>query len=178
MNGGAWHGVRLTSATATSVTESLAFGAKYRYRVGATDRLGHVGSYAYGPTFVVKLVQQGTAAIKSIWHYTTVRASAASGGSLKYQPYSGADFTYTFTARGIAWISVKGPTRANVVDVFVDRALVRSRMSLASSSTHYRYMAFARNFPSLFGAELYVRNLGVPGHQRLDIDAFILLTYV
>ena len=177
-NGGAWHGVKLTSATATGITESLTFNSTYRYRVRATDRLGHTGAFAYGPIFKVRLIQQNSVALTSPWHYTTVRTSAASGGSLKYQRYAGADFTYTFTARGVAWVSVKGPTRANVVDVLMDGLTAKSGMSLYAASTQYRRIVYAKNFSSTARHAMYVRDGGRAGHQRLDIDAFVLLTYL
>ena len=77
VNGGAWSTVALASPTQTSVTTSLTFNALYRYRVRATDRLGHTGSYTYGRAFKIRLIQQTTTAVKSDWHWTTQSTSSA-----------------------------------------------------------------------------------------------------
>ncbi len=177
-NGGSWHTVTLSSVAATSITESLTFGSTYRYRVAATDKLGHTGANAYGPTFRVRIIQQTSSALTSPWTWTTQKTSSASGGSLKYQPYSGAEFTYSFTASSVAFVSVKGPTRANNVNFSIDDVVVRSDVSLNASKTTYRQIVFARNFGVKATHRLYVRDLGRVGHSRLDIDAFLLLDYL
>jgi len=176
VNGGAWSTVALASPTQTSVTTSLTFNALYRYRVRATDRLGHTGSYTYGRAFKIRLIQQTTTAVKSDWHWTTQSTSSASGGSLKYQPYSGSDFTYTYSAAGVAWVSVTGPTRSNSLEIRVDGVSIKSNYSLRATSTTYRKVVFAKTSTSNAKRSLYVINLGQIGHSRLDIDAFVLLT--
>jgi hypothetical protein len=177
VNGGAWTTVALSSPTQTSITSSHTFNATYRYRLSATDRLGHRGSIAYGRPFKITLVQQTTRAVSSPWSWTTQSTSSASGGSLKYQPYSGSDFTYTFSAASVAWVSVTGPTRSNSVEILVDGVSVRSNLSLRASATTYRKIVFAKNFGSNARRSLYVLNLGQTGHSRLDIDAFVLLSF-
>jgi hypothetical protein len=104
-----------------------------------------------------------------------VHTSAASGGSLKYQPYSGSDFTYTFTGASVAWISAKGPTRSNVTDIFMNGLPVKYDLDLTSSSTKYRRIVFTRNYASNANRTLYVRGAGRIGHSRLDIDGFVVL---
>jgi len=176
-SGGAWSTVKLGSATSRSITQSLSFGVTYRYRVRATDRLGHVGAFAYGRSFTLTLAQQTTSKLSSSWIWTTMRTSHASGGSYRTQPYSGSDFTYTFSAAGVAWVTVKGPTRSDSTEVFVDGVNARSNMSLTASTTQYRKITFARNFGGNGSHSLWVANLGRIGHSRLDVDAFVLLRY-
>jgi hypothetical protein len=177
VNAGSWSTVVLSSLTQTAITQALTFGATYRYRVRAIDRLGHVGSYTYGRPFKVRLVQQTSSAITSPWSFRTVYTSYASGGSLKYNPYSGSDFTYTFSSASVAWVSVRGPTRSDHVEFYVNGAEVRAPLSLYASTTQYRRIVFARNFGANGTRALYVHNLGFQGHTRLDIDAFVLLTF-
>jgi hypothetical protein len=177
VNAGSWSTVTLSSSTQTTISQPLTFGATYRYRVRAIDRLGHVGSFTYGRAFKVKLVQQTSSAITSPWSFRTVYTSYASGGSLKYNPYSGLDFTYKFNSASVAWVSVRGPTRSNHVEFYVNRAEVGAPLSLYASTTQYRRIVFARNFGANGTRALYVHNLGFQGHSRLDIDAFVLLTF-
>ena len=56
-NGGRWTSVALASAHSRSITQTLAVGAHYRYRVKAIDKVGNVGTFAYGATFSVGLTQ-------------------------------------------------------------------------------------------------------------------------
>ncbi len=173
--GGSWRFVALSSATARSITQSLSYGVTYRYRVRATDKLGHTGAFAYGPSFSPRLVQQTSTAIKSAWHWTTVYTSAASGGSLRYEPYSGGDFTYSFTALGVAWVAAIGPNRCNVCYVRMDGVPRPAALNLTAPSTAYRRVVFAQSFGSSAKHTLYVQDLAYIGHSRIDIDAFVLL---
>src|SRR5439155_1718370 len=97
VNGGAWAALGLSSATSTSVVQSLSFGAAYRYVVNATDGAGNTTGWVYGPTFEPVLTQQSSTAITYAGSWHPVANSYASGGSLTYSTAAGATATYRFT---------------------------------------------------------------------------------
>ena len=171
----AWSKVTLAKATSTSVSQSLAFGKTYRYRVRGVDKLGHVGAWSYGKPFVARLVQPGSRSIKSAWQWTKQSTSKASGGSLKYQRYSGADFTFTFTGTSVGWVAVKGPTRVDNAYVLVDGAYIGHDLNLHARTTSYRRIVLARNLGVDGRHTLYVHDVGRVGHSRIDIDAMVVL---
>lgn len=177
-NGGSWVTLRLSSSAARSITQSLEFGATYRYRARATDRVGHRSGWAYGRTFKPKLVQQTTSALSSNWSWQTRYASGASGGSFKSLPYSGADFTLRRTWASVGWVAVRGPTRSDEVAVWVDGVLRTSTLRLTSGSVAYRRIVFVSNAGSNAVRTLEALNMGTQGTTRMDIDAFVLLVNV
>jgi hypothetical protein len=178
VNGGAWSTVTLASPTSASVTQSLRFGWTYRYRVRAVDRLGHSSAYVYGRPFRPSIVQQTSRAITSAWPWRTAWTSAASGGSLKYQPSSGADFTFTSSAASVGWVTVRGPTRTDSFAVWVDGKLKASDLRLTSPTTLYRRIGYVAEFWANGRHSITFESFGHIGRSRMDIDAFVLLTFV
>jgi hypothetical protein len=175
IDGGAWTNVTLPSATTKSLTQSLTFGHRYQYRARATDKLGHVSAWVAARAFVPKRYQQTLSSFSSPWHWTTVSTSAASGGSLKYQPYSGSEFSVTLTGMSVAWVTVAGPNRTNTYNVYMDGADFGGNRSLNRSSVQYRRIGFVANFASDTRHTYRVLNLGMIGHCRIDVDAFVVL---
>jgi hypothetical protein len=177
VNGGPWVTVSLASTTSTSVTQSLRYGWTYRYRVRAVDRRGHSSPYVYGRAFRPSIVQQTSRAITSAWPWKTAYTSAASGGSLKYQPAFGAEFTFTSTAASVGWVTVRGPTRTDSFAVWVDGRLKASDQSLRSATTLYRRIGYVVEFGANGRHSVTFESFGRIGHSRMDIDAFVLLAF-
>jgi hypothetical protein len=175
VNGGSWKPVDLASRTSTSVRQALAFDKAYRYRVRATDTMGNLGAWSYGPTFRPRLIQQGSDRITSPFNWTNQRVVAASGGSLKYNPYSGSEFRFRFRAQSVGFVSVKGPTRTNRLEVSVDDQVLMTNGSLRTKTVKYRQLVAVGNWPTEELRELWVFNQGIQGSERLDIDAIVLL---
>jgi hypothetical protein len=59
--------------------------------------------------------------------------------------------------------------------VFVDGRQV-STISLYAAGAHPRRVVFERHWPSSGAHSISVRVLGTPGHPRVDVDAFLLIT--
>lgn len=178
VDGGAWTTIALPTALSRSITQSLRFGHRYQYRARATDKVGYTGAWVTAKAFVPRIYQQTTSAFASPWRWTTVSTSSASGGSLKYQPYSGSEFSYTLTGSSVAWIGVAGPNRVDNFNVYIDGVARANDRSLYRSSVQYRRVAFVANWPSDVRHVYRVLNLGKIGHSRIDVDAFVVLDQV
>ena len=178
VDGGAWANVSLPTATTRAISQSLRYGHRYQYRVRATDKLGHTSAWIPGRAFVPRIYQQTTTRFTSAWAWKTVSTSLASGGSLKYQPYSGADFSYTFTGSSVAWVGVAGPNRVNSFAVWIDGVLAASHRSLNRSTVQYRRIAYAANWSTDVRHTYRVQDFGQIGHSRIDVDAFVVLDQV
>jgi hypothetical protein len=178
LDSGSWTTVVLPTTTTTGIYQSLSYGHRYQYRVRATDRLGHTSAWSYGKAFIPRIYQQTTSRFSSAWHWTTLYTSAASGGSLKYSPYGGTDFSYTFAASSVAWVAVAGPTRSNKFAVWIDWNLAATNLSLNRSTVQYRRIAYARSWATDVNHTYRVQDFGIQGHTRLDVDAFVLLDQV
>jgi hypothetical protein len=173
VSGGTWTTVDLSTATTSSIAQSLTLGANYQYRIRASDANGNLSGWAYGPTFAGGRTQQSSTSVKFSSGWTTSTVSSASGGSVKYTKTKGASVSYTFSGSSIAWVSPKGPARGSA-DVYVDGVL-RATVSLNASSYQAQRIVFAYNWASNGTHTVRVVNRATSGHPRIDVDAFIRL---
>jgi hypothetical protein len=178
-NGGAYVGVALPSATATSVTDRLTPGNAYQFRVRAQDQLGNWSAWQQGQNFNVGAYQESDSAIvyTGTWH--TQRFSSAYGGSLNYA--SGAksqQAKFTFFGGEVAWITQKGTNRG-MAEVYLDGVKV-STVDLYSDPGQPRKVVFAKkDLDPTVEHTLEVRALGTQNSassgKRVDLDAFVVL---
>ena len=99
VNGGPYTNVALPSATATTISASLAPGTNtYRYRVAAKDNAGNLSAWATGPSFKVSAFQESSSAIVDTGSWTTSTLSGAYGGSVQYASALGRNATFTVPA--------------------------------------------------------------------------------
>lgn len=173
VNGGSWSTVSLASATATTVKQSLSRGDTWRYRVRATDGAGNVSAYAYGPSFVPRLVQQSSSAVRYGGTWKTASATSYSGGSVKYAKSAGAWASYTFTGASVGWVAEKGPTRGSA-KVYIDGAY-KTTISLYASSYQARQIVYTFSWTSNGTHMIKIVVVGTAGHPRVDVDAFVRL---
>jgi GH25 family lysozyme M1 (1,4-beta-N-acetylmuramidase) len=173
VNGGSWTVVSLPSATATSIVQSLTFGATDRYTVKATDRAGNTGGWAYGPTFTPVLLQESVSAISYGGTWTSATDPSASGGSLKFATANGAWTSYAFNGSNVSWVAYRGPNRGSAA-VYVD-GVYKATVNLYASSYAARAVVFAANWTWNGTHTLKIVCLGTAGHPRVDIDAFVIL---
>jgi hypothetical protein len=144
-----------------------------QYRVRATDKAGNVGAWTTGPVLQPRLVQQTGSAIKYSSTWTTASSSSYSGGSLRYAKRSSASATYQFTGRAVAFVTTRASSRGSV-RIYVDGTLA-STVSLQSSSTSYRYVAWQKAWTSAGTHSIKLVVVGTAGHPRVDVDAFAIL---
>jgi VCBS repeat-containing protein len=168
VNGHSYTKIKTTSGHSASVTTKV--GSTYRFRVRATDKVGNVGSYAYGPTFRVNLYQESSASYSSPWIYLS--GTAYSGGHARTTTTAGLSASFTSIGRTFSWVSSRGPTRGTA-DVYIDGVLVR-HITLTTSLNTYRYVAYSVTFAS---SALHTVKIVYTGGltKRIDLDAFIVL---
>jgi hypothetical protein len=179
-NGGAYVGVKLPSATATSFTDRLEPGNSYQFRVRAKDRSGNWSAWQQGSNFDVSAYQESDSAIAyptGVWNTQTF--SSAYGGSLKYTSGTGGQQAkFTFSGSEVAWVSFMGSDRG-MADVYLDGAKVDT-VDLYSTSGDPRKVVFARKgLDPTVAHTLEVRATGTKNAassaKRVDVDAFVVL---
>jgi hypothetical protein len=173
-NGGTWSNVTLTSATATSVAQSLTLGTTYRYRLMATDGRGNSSAWVYGPSFAPTVTQQSSSGVTYAGTWTMAAVTSASGGSLAYATQAGASATYAFTGSSVAWVSYAGPTRGSA-KVYVD-GVYKATIDLYSATDSARRVAYAFTWATNGSHTIKVVAVGTAGHPRIDVDGFAKLT--
>lgn len=175
ISGGAWTSVGLASATATTSNQSLAVGKFVRQRSRATDRLANTSSWAQGPSVRAAVYQQNSTSVtwSGSWH--TVTTSSASGGSLRYATAAGASATFRFTGSSVAWVAARGTSRGSA-RVYID-GVYATILSLRASTSAYRSIVFARNWTTVGSHSIKIVVVGTAGHPRVDVDAFVRLSF-
>ena len=170
-SGGSWATAATTSSTTRSRTASFPFTTAVQHRVRATDRLGNVGGYAEGPSFVLRPYTEGTSAASWSSGWSTTQTTKALGGRMRYATASGARVTFRFTGRAVGWISTTSTARGSA-RIAIDGTTVAT-VSLYGS-THYRRLVFARDVaPGSHTMTITV--LGTSGRPRVDVDGFIVM---
>ncbi len=172
-DGGSWSRVTLPTSTTTSILRSLTPGHSYRFRVRATDGVGNTSAWAEGARFVVGRFQETHSAIRYTGTWTRRYASSAYGTYLKYATAAGAQATFSFTGRNVAWIAPKSTGRGRAY-VYVDGNYVTT-VNLYSSTYLSRRVVFSRSWWRSGTHSLTIRVVGTSGHPRVDVDAFIVL---
>ena len=79
----------------------------------------------------------------------------------------------SFRGRSIAIVAPTGPLRG-AARVFID-GRAAGRFDLNASSSHERRLVWSHSWSKLAGHDLRVQVLGVKGHPRVDLDAFVIL---
>lgn len=173
VNGGAWTTVSLSSATSTTINQSLTKGTTYRYRVRATDGTASTATYVTGPSFKPIVSDNTSSLISYAGTWSTGTPASCFGGTVRYSTSTGASATYSFTGSSAAWVAYKGPSRGSA-QVFVDGVL-KATVNLNASSTAARPQVYAFNWSTNGAHTIKVVVVGTAGHPRIDVDAFVRL---
>jgi CSLREA domain-containing protein len=186
INGGAYTNVALPSATATTISRSLAPGTNtYRYRVAAKDNAGTLSAWATGPSFKVRAFQESSSAIVDSGSWTTSALSGAYGGSVQSASALGRNATFTAPAgsKNVEWVSYRG--NRGKAQVWLDGVQQDAKPSvtgiqpfdLYSSTVEARKVVFSKAVSPTTSHKLEVRVLGQKNGSststRVDIDAFV-----
>jgi FG-GAP-like repeat/FG-GAP repeat len=187
VNGGPYTNIALPSATATTISPSLAPGPNtYRYRVTATDNASNVSAWVAGPSFKVSTYQESSSAIVDTGSWTTSALSGAYGGSVQSASALGKNATFTVPSgtKNVEWISYRGPNRGKA-QVWLDGVQQDANPTLTgiqpfdlySSTAQARKVVFSKAVSSTTSHKLEVRVLGQKNGSststRVDIDAFV-----
>ena len=173
LNGGAWAAVALPSPAATVVGIDAKPGSTLRFRVKAIDKAGHVGAWAYGPTFKVALGSDANTAVKYAGAWTTAASSTALGGSSHRTSSRGASASYTFSGRDFSWISAKGPNEGKAA-IYVNGVL-KATIDLYSATALPRRVAYRLHWSTVASRTIRIVNLGTSGRPLIDLDGLALL---
>ena len=103
--------------------------------------------------------------------WRTASSSRYLGGSTRYSSTAGAKFSYTTSARGIAFVSTKSPTRGKA-KIYVDGKYV-ALIDLKSTSTQYHQIVWQMSWPTSVSRKVTVIVVGTSGRPRVDADAFL-----
>jgi hypothetical protein len=172
VGGGAYETVA-TTVTGSSYDAFIGTGQTYRFQVRPRDWAGNAGAWKAGVTVLLKLFQESSGVSYSgLWKRLTV--GGYSGGAVRYNKSAGASATFTFTGRGVSFVTTKGPTLGKA-KIYIDGSYVTT-VNLYSSTWQYRFVAFQKTWSSNGTHRIKVVNVGTYGHPRVDIDGFVVLT--
>jgi subtilisin family serine protease len=180
VNSNAFKTVALSSANAVSKDLSVPTSSTTtrRFRARATDPAGNTSAYATGPTFKVRVFQNGAKAILQSGSWKTASNTKYYGGSARHTNVAGRRQTLTRTMQDVAIVAIKGPSKG-IAKVFVDGKEVAS-VDLYSSTNQYRQVVWAMDFGSAatHTVELRVTGTRNPASTgaRVDFDAFLVMT--
>jgi hypothetical protein len=138
--------------------------------VQASDGAGNISAWATGPQFTPSVVQEGATGTSHTGTWSTGTSSNYDGGHDRYASKAGASFTYSFTARSVAWVAPRSSTRGQA-KVYVDGHLSKT-VTLYSTSAKNRQLIFAKNWSEVGHHTLRIVVVGTKGHPRVDVDAF------
>jgi spore germination protein YaaH len=172
VDGGAFK-VLASGLAAASLGLTLAPGHTYRYAVRAHDAAGNVGAWKAGSTTSVLVRQESASQLVygAGWH--TATSSHDLGGAVRYAATHGAAVSYTFSGRGIAFVTTLAPSRGQV-NVWVDGDYATT-LDLSSPITTYRWVAWQQRWSSSGTHTVRLVVLGTAGRPRVDVDAFVVL---
>lgn len=178
VDGGAFAGVSLASATTTTITQQLAPSHTYQYRVRAKDPAGNTSAWATGTSFYLRARQEDSSTIAYGGTWTRSSLSGAFGGYVNHRSASGGKATFGFTGTNVSWVSTRGANRGKA-EVWLDGALITT-VDLYKSSTSTRETVFTRG--GLSPSTTHTLEIRVTGTRnasstgtRVDLDALAVL---
>jgi hypothetical protein len=172
---GAFANQTLAAPTSTALTQQLAQGSLFRYRVRATDLAGNVAAFSAIVSRTLASVQETAAAVAYGGTWASGAVTGASGGNVRFSGTAGATATYTFSGNTVAWVSTRGANRG-IAQVRLDGVLVAT-VNLFSATSTPRTIVYATSGLAAGTHTLQVRATGTHGAgstgNRVDIDAFL-----
>ncbi len=143
--------------------------SSWQYRVTPQDDGGNSGTSATGSLLTPTGYQQSTSSFTYSSGWTSSSNARYSGGSVKYSSKTGASASFRTSGRSFGFVTTRSSTRGKV-KVYVDGSY-KGTITLKSSTTKYRYIAYAITFTST--ATHTVKLVVASG--RVDVDAFMVL---
>ncbi|HSO29627.1 MAG TPA: phosphodiester glycosidase family protein [Candidatus Sulfomarinibacteraceae bacterium] len=177
VNGKAWTTMPKASAAAMSTTLTMPRDRTYQFQVRAVDLAGNVGAWVAGEAFRLTVAQETSRALALLqggWSRAT--SKWWDDGAARTSRTAGAVARFTFTGNAVAWVAAVSPLRgaAGVSVDGVSAGTIDTYRSPAAS----RLVVFSRAWTVSAKRTIEIRVAGTPGHPRVDIDAFVILTPV
>ncbi len=168
--------VGLADDTLASTTLALTPG-NYRFRVRPIDRAGNVGPWHVASTIRVKLIGERSSAVAYSGRFKAAALAGAAGGAVRYTGKAGRSASIKVTARGVAFVSTRGPARGKV-QVWLDGRKVAT-VDLYASSKHPARIVWSRTWGATETHRIRIVVTGTKRSastsKRVDIDAFAIL---
>ncbi len=177
VDGQAWATMPKASAAARSTILTMPRNRTYQFQVRAVDLAGNVGAWAPAGAFRLAVAQETTRAltfVKGTWSRTI--SPSYDGGGARSTRTVGGIARFTFTGSSFAWVAARSPVRG-AARVYVDGVLAGSVDTYRATSAA-RLMVFSRTWSTSARRTIEIRAAGTPGHPRVDLDAFVVLTPV
>jgi hypothetical protein len=177
VDGKAWATMPKASPLSRSTTLSLPRNHTYQFQVRAVDMAGNVGAWRTAGSVRLAVAAETTRAltfVKGTWSLTT--SPSYDGGGARSTRTAGGIARYTFTGNAFAWVSARSPVRG-AARVYVN-GVFAGNVDTYSTSTAARLMVFSKTWTSSARRTVEIRVVGTPGHPRVDLDAFVVLTPV
>lgn len=173
IEGGAWTRVALPSARATTITQRLAYGTSYRFRVRATDKAGNTGSWDVGAAFRPRRTADTSTTVTYSRGWATVSDPTAHGALSHETSTAGRAVSLEFRGRAIAWIAERGSSFGKA-RVYVDGTYVRT-VDTGYDANLPRRLVFRASWSSVGTHRIRIVALGTIGRPTISVDGFAIL---
>jgi len=177
VDGGAWATMPKAAPISRSTILSLPRNRTYQFQVRAVDAAGNVGAWLSTGSFRLAVAPETTRAlsfVKGTWSKTT--SPSYDGRSARSTRTVGGIARFTFTGSSFAWVSARSPVRG-VARVYIN-GVFAGNVDTYSTSSAARVMVFSKTWTTSARRTVEIRTDGTPGHPRVDLDAFVVLTSV
>jgi hypothetical protein len=177
VDGHAWATMPTASPTARTAALTLTRNKTYQFQVRAVDLAGNVGDWMAASAFKLAVAQETTRALKFVkgtWSKTT--SPSYDGGGARSTRTVGGIARFTFTGNGFAWVTARSSVRG-AARVYVD-GIFAGNVNTYSTTSAARLMLFTKSWSTSAKRTVEIRAVGTPGHPRVDLDSFVVLTPV
>ncbi len=177
VDGGPWTIMPKASPLSRSTILTLPRNRTYQFQVRAIDAAGNVSGWRSTGTLRLAVAQETTRAltfVKGTWSPTT--SPSYDGGGARSTRTVGGIARFTFTGNSFAWVSARSPVRG-AASVYVN-GVFAGNVDTYSTSSAARLMVFSKTWTTSAKRTVEIRVVGTPGHPRVDLDSFVVLTAV
>lgn len=173
VDGGAWTKVALPSARATAITQRLAYGTSYRFRVRASDKAGNIGAWDVGAAFRPRRTADTSTTLRYSRGWATVSDPTAYGALVHETGTAGRAVSLEFRGRAVAWIAERGVSYGKA-RVYLDGAFVKT-IDTGYDAALPRRLVFRASWPTVGTHRMRIVVLGTIGRPTISVDGFAIL---
>jgi hypothetical protein len=170
VGGGSWSTIQsASSAAAGRATTAAKPGVKIQFRTVDGGCKGTVKKTAYGPVFVPRVQDNGSAGQST--NFKVVKGTSYYGGSTIQYPGCDGDFRQTYTGYGFAYVHSGGPWDG-IFEIYTDGVYL-AQNQMTAPTRYYRQIDFS--IAAGAGPETHSVLLSGDGNELCDLDAVIVL---
>lgn len=173
VDGGAWRTVGLPSPRTTSITQRLAHGTAYRYRVRAADKAGNTGAWDVESAFRPRRTADTSTTVTYSRGWAIVGDPTAHGALVHETGTAGRAVSLEFRGRAVAWIAERGATFGKA-RVYVDGKYIKT-VDTGLATNLPRRLVFRMAWPTVGTHKIRIVALGTAGRPTISVDGFAIL---